>query len=307
MNRKSLKGTIFLLIGSMIWGSAFVAQNVGMDYVGPYTFNGLRFLVGTLTLLPVIIISDLIKKKLPNAPQKTAEELRSERKTTIKAGIIAGFALFIPSTLQQIGLIETSPGKSGFITAMYIVTVPLLALFLGKKAGANVWISVCIAIAGLYLLCVTEQFSINASDTITLISVIFWAVQILVIDRYAAEVDCLKLACLEFLVSGLLSLIPMFLLEQPEWEGIKACAVPLLYTGIMSCGVAYTLQPLGQKYTPPSVAAILMSMESVFAALAGFLILHEKLSPRELAGCALMFCAVLLSQFPFKRTAEKQA
>lgn len=302
----SVSGVLMLLVGSMIWGSAFVAQSSGMDYVGPFTFNGIRFLIGAAAIGLVTLCMHLYRRAKGLLPEKTPEQKRADRLYSIKGGIIAGIAVFIPSSLQQIGLVEASPGKSGFITAMYIVAVPLLSLFLGKKLGLNVWISIAVAVAGLYFLCVTEEFSITRSDTITLISVFFWAVQILVIDHYAPRMDCFFLSFMEFLVAGLLSLVPMFLLEEPNMEAISGCAGSLLYVGIMSCGVAYTLQPLGQKRTPPTLAAILMSLESVFAVLTGYIVLHDALSRRELIGCLLMFAAVLLAQFPLKK-AKKEA
>ena len=296
--KNSLRGILMLLIGSAIWGSAFVAQNKGMEYIGPFTFNGIRFLIGALVLLPVVLIMDKVEKKR-SGTQKTPDELRAGRISDIKAALICGAALFVPSTLQQIGLISTSPGKSGFITAMYIVAVPVLSLFLGKKAGLNVWLGVALAVAGLYLLCVTEQLTIAPSDTVTLVSVLFWGIQILVIDRYAERINCIKLAFMEFVVAGLLSLIPMFIFEKPQLDAIIDCAIPLLYVGIFSCGVAYTLQPAGQKYTTATVASLIMSLESVFSVITGYLILHDTLTARELTGCALMFAAVLLAQFSF--------
>ncbi len=303
----SLGGVAMLLVGSMIWGSAFVAQSSGMDYVGPFTFNALRFLLGSASIGLALLLRWLYRRAKGSLPVSTPEEKRARLLYSLKGGIIAGIAVLIPSTLQQIGLVETSPGKSGFITAMYIVAVPILALFLGKKIGLNVWISIALAVAGLYFLCVTEQLSIARSDTITLISVFFWAVQILVIDHFAPRMDCLVLSFMEFLVAGLLSLVPMLVLEAPSIEAISGCAVPLLYAGVMSCGVAYTLQPLGQKCTPPTLAAIIMSLESVFAVLTGYVVLHDALSPRELVGCLLMFAAVLLAQFPFGRKPPEEA
>lgn len=303
MNKKTntLTGVLMLLAASMIWGSAFVAQSSGMDYIGPFTFNGLRFLIGAAVLVPVVIIRRLHSKKNADSCGKTPEQKRSEALYELKGGLIAGLSVFIPSTLQQIGLIDTSPGKSGFITAMYIVAVPILSLFLGRKIGLNVWLSIAAAVVGLYFLCVTEQLSITGSDAVTLISVFFWAVQILVIGHYARRMDCFLLSCLEFLFAGLLSLIPMFVLEAPSMDAILNCAGPLLYVGIMSSGIAYTLQTLGQKHTPPTLAAILMSLESVFAVLTGFILLGDRLSQRESIGCVLMFSAVLLAQLPFKK------
>lgn len=300
-NKRSdqLKGSAILLFASIIWGSAFVFQQMGMEHLGPFSFNGLRYFIGAAALLPVILIKDaLYKKKNGTAPQR-------DKKQQFIAGLVCGAALFIPSALQQIGLQWTAPGKSGFITAMYIVTVPLLGLFLGKKAKLNAWIAVAIAVVGMYFLCVTEKFTIESGDTITLVSVVFWAVQILAIDHYAPKVDCIRLACMEFFVCGILSLVPMLIFEKPSFSGIIGAAVPLLYVGLMSCGIAYTLQPIGQKLTPPAIASIFMSLESVFSVLAGFVILGDTLSQRESIGCVLMFAAVLAAQLDFSAIFKK--
>jgi len=309
LNRKTLRGSLLLLIGAAIWGSAFVAQDVGMNYVGPYTFNALRYFVGALTLLPIIFISDSIAER--RHPERDPAEVRAMHRRSWLSGIIAGLALIIPTTLQQIGIIYTTAGKAGMITGMYIITVPLLGLFLGKKAGFNVWIAVVVGVVGMYLLCVTEKLTISGGDIILLVSIIFWAIQILVIDHYASDVDCFRMVCVQFLVCAVISSIPMAVgmitgmsnafINEPALDRTSLAGVilPVLYVGVFSCGIAYTLQPLGQRDTPPAAASLIMSLESVFAALTGYILLGDGFTCRELIGCALMMCATVLAQLSF--------
>lgn len=304
MNRRSLRGSVLLLLAAMIWGCAFVAQSVGMDYIGPITFNGVRSFIGAAALVPVIAVGTA-KRRKAGLPEPT----RAQRKKQLTAGVVTGVALFAASTLQQMGLTTTAAGKAGFITAMYIVVVPVLGILFGRRAGLNVWISVAIAVAGLYLLCMTGKLTIERGDAITLVSVVFWALQILSIDHFAADVDCVRMNSMAFLVDGLLSLALMFVFEEPSLEALSHCVIPLLYTGVMSSGIAFTFQAVGQKYVNPTVASILMSLESVFAALAGFLLLHNRFSTRELLGGCLMFVAVILAQLDFgaKKNGEDAA
>lgn len=300
MNRKSLRGSLLLLIGAAIWGSAFVAQDVAMNYVGPYTFNAMRYFIGALSLLPVILVSDRIAAK--KHPERDPVQVKAYNRKSWLSGIIAGLALIIPTTLQQIGIVYTTAGKAGMITGMYIIAVPLLGLFLGKKCGLNVWLAVVLGVVGMYLLCVTGEFSISGGDIILLISIIFWAVQILVIDRFAPDVDCFRMVCIEFLVCGILSCVPTLIFEElPDSAALAGTLLPVLYVGIFSCGVAYTLQPLGQRDTPPAAASLIMSLESVFAAVTGYLLLGDGFTGRELIGCLLMLGATVLAQFPFER------
>lgn len=311
MNGKSLRGSLMLLIGAAIWGSAFVAQDVGMNYVGPYTFNALRYFVGALTLLPIIFFSDRIAAR--RHPERDAAAVRAVNKRSWLAGVIAGLALIIPTTLQQIGIIYTTAGKAGMITGMYIITVPLLGLFLGKKCGVNVWVAVVLGVVGMYLLCVTEKLTISGGDIILLVSIIFWAIQILAIDHFASDVDCFRMVCMEFLVCAVISAVPMIIgmatglatpfLNEPvlDKNALEGVLLPVLYVGIFSCGVAYTLQPLGQRDTPPAAASLIMSLESVFAALTGYILLGDGFTPRELIGCVLMLGASVLAQFPFEK------
>ena len=299
-----LRGSIFLTLGALVWGCAFVAQNVSMDHIGPFAFNAIRSVMGSIVLLPLIYFSQHRDKTLMSM---TAEQRRERRAREIRIMLIMGAAVFVPTTLQQIGLITTSPGKSGFITAMYVVTVPMLAIVLGRRPGLPVLFGVALSVAGLYLLCVTDSFSIERGDTVTLISVFFWAIQIMCTDHFSKKMNVLKMTSGGFFVCGVLSFICMLLFEHPTRQGIIDCMIPLLYTGIMSTGAGYSLQAAGQKTTPPIVASLIMSLESVFAALAGYVILGDRLTTKELCGCALILAAVVLSQvFPAGRR-EKDA
>lgn len=290
-----------MLITAFIWGSAFVAQRVGMDFVEPYTFNAVRMLLGGICLLPLIIIFKI--KKGPNRAMNKWEE----RRHLFIAGFITGFVLFLASGVQQIGMVYTTAGKAGFISALYIVIVPLLSLFLHKKVPVYIWIGVVFGLSGLYLLCMKDSATVSLGDILIMASAFLYAVHILVIDYFAPRVDCVKLSCTQFFVAGFISLIPMFILEKPHFESIVECRWALLYAGVLSTGVAYTLQVIGQKNTNPAVASLILSLESVFAVITGTIILHEVLSPREITGCALMFFAIIIAQFKKKRHICKEA
>lgn len=283
MKHRKLVSSLMLIVAALIWGTAFVAQRKGMEYAGPLAFNGVRTLIGSLVLLPVALIF---------RPAKAAN-LRK----TLLAGLLCGLCLFMATNLQQIGLTSTEAGKAGFITTFYIILVPVLGLFLRKKTGAVTWLAVAVALVGLFFLCVKPgEVRIAPGDLLVLGCAFFFAVQILVIDFFVQEVDGVLLSCVQFAVDGVLSLIAAFLFEEPDFPALFRGWIPLLYTGILSCGVAYTLQILGQKNLHPTVASLLMSLESAFAVLGGWLILHERLTRRELLGCALMLAAVLLVQ-----------
>lgn len=292
-----LKYNLLLMLAALIWGGAFVAQSVGMDYTGPYTFNVMRSFLGSLVLLPVIFFLD--KKK------SEEEKEREDKKVLIKGGICCGIILTISTTFQQIGLLHTTAGKAGFITALYILIVPILGIFLGKKAGIKVWISVVLALGGMYLLCVTSEFTIAFGDLMVLACAFVFSLHILAVDHFSPMVDGVKLSCIQFFVCGTLSSFPMFLLEHPQLGQILDAWLPIAYAGILSSGVAYTLQIITQKHLNPTVASLLMSLESVFAALTGWLVLHERLSARELLGCVLVFAAIILSQLPEKAKGMK--
>lgn len=289
MKSKEIRAVFILLLTAAIWGFAFVAQRVGMDHVGAFTFNGIRFALGSISLLPVIYFFDR-KEKSEN------EELDADFKTTLKAGMIAGSVLFLAASFQQVGLIYTTAGKAGFITSLYIVLVPILGIFLKQKTHVTTWIGAITAAVGLYFLSINEDFTIQFGDLLQTIGAFFWASHILLIDRFVKNVDAIKLSSAQFATCSVLSLITAFIFEDVNLAGIVDALVPLLYGGIMSAGVAYTLQAVGQKHAKPSHAAIALSMEAVFAALGGMLLLNETLPLRGYLGCALMLAGMLITQ-----------
>jgi len=286
-----LKNAFMLILTAFIWGTAFVAQSVGMDYLGPFTFNGVRNFIGAMALLPCIALLNKLE-----GTKKT--ESGGTKKDLLTGGILCGLFLFVASSLQQIGLQYTTTGKAGFITAFYIVLVPVLGIFLGKKTGWKVWIAVLLSVLGLYFLCITEKFCIGRGDILIFLCALIFAGHILVIDYFSPKVDGVKMSCIQFLVCGIASLIPMFILEKPTVHAVIMSAGPLLYAGVLSSGVAYTLQILGQKNVNPAIASLLLSLESCFAVLAGWLVLKQQLSVRESIGCILMFAAIILAQLP---------
>lgn len=289
------KNVILLLLTAAIWGVAFVAQSVGMDYIGPLTFNCIRSLLGGLVLLPLIWFMDRERKKEGRKPLETA----GEKRMLITGGICCGLALCFASNFQQFGIQYTTVGKAGFITACYIIIVPVLGLFFKKKCSPAVAAAVVLSVAGLYLLCMTGgEISVNKGDLLMLVCALLFAVHILIIDYFSLAVDGVKMSCIQFFVSGAVSGIGMLLFEQPDMGQILAAWAPLLYAGVLSCGVGYTLQILGQKGMNPTVASLILSLESSISVLAGWVILGQKLSGRELFGCVLMFGAILLAQLP---------
>ena len=291
-----LKNALILLLTATIWGVAFVAQSVGMDYVQPFTFNGVRSIIGGLVLIPVILVLDR-KKKAEEKDYKAP----GDRKTLILGGICCGVALGIATNLQQFGVMYTSVGKVGFITACYIIIVPVLSLFLGKKCSPAVAGAVVLAVAGLYLLCMSgSDRGIQKGDFLVMICSFIFSIHIMIIDYFSPAVDGVKMSCIQFFVCGILSGIPALLLEKPDLTDILAAKVPVLYAGIMSCGVAYTLQIIGQKNMNPTVASLILSLESCISVIAGWLILGQNLNSREILGCILMFGAIILAQLPQK-------
>ena len=306
-----LRNTFFLFLTAMIWGAAFVAQSVSMDYIGPFTFICLRSVIGGLFLIPVIIVLDGIRKKSQN---ESADVVNSENilrieteekqrlswknKQLIEGGIVCGIFLFFANCFQQTGIQYTTVGKAGFITTFYIIIVPLIGLFFKKYCGILTWIGVVIALTGLYFLCITQKLTIQRGDALILCCSVLYAGQILAIDHYNPFVDGVKMSCIQFLTGGVLGAVFMLLFENPSIAMILSAAGPILYTGIMSTGVGYTLQIVGQKGLNPTVAALILSLESVFSALSGYVFLHQVLTTRELIGCALMFIAIVLAQLP---------
>lgn len=302
MNKSRMKGNILLMMTAMIWGTAFVAQKAGMDLLGPIAFNGIRTLVGALSLIPVILIMGRGKKE---------KELWN--KTLIIGGICCGLALCAAGNVQQIGLYYTSVSHTGFITALYVVIVPLMGLFLRKKVSPVMWCCVAASAVGLYLLCIPASGfgQINVGDIIIFICAICFAVHILVIDHFSPKVDGVKLSCIQFFVAGIVSLIIMPIADPalgfalPTAGNICASWFTILYAGIMSCGIAFTFQVLGQKDTEPAIASMILCLESVFALLAGMVFLGEMMSMREIVGCVIMFAAIIIANLPISAVKEQ--
>lgn len=320
MKKTSWKSPMLLLLTAVIWGVAFVAQSVGMDYVGGFTFNCVRSVIGGIVLIPCIFFLDKVRgnsdaeKEAANKNRKNAlnksgaaksDAKKAEQKTLLIGGICCGIALCVASNLQQFGIKYTTVGKAGFITAMYIIIVPLMGIFMKKMVGLKIWISVLLAVAGLYLLCITEGFSLGFGDILVLLCAVCFAVHILVIDYFSPKVDGVRMSCIQFLVSGFLSGICMLIFEQPSFGAICQAWMPILYAGVLSCGVAYTLQIVGQKDMDPTVASLILSLESVISVLAGWVLLGQKLSAKELFGCVLMFAAIILAQLPDRKADAK--
>ncbi len=290
-----------MLLTALVWGVSFISQSKGVETISPLAFNGIRSMLGGLVLLPVIALLDFNKKRKGQPIYKINKEL-------LAGGIVCGVLLCLASTLQTAGMVYTSPGKAGFITALYMVIIPIIGLLTGKKPRPVILLSVMIAIVGLYLMCIDSKFTINKGDIMIFICAFLFAGHILAVDYFSPRVDGVKLACLQFFVCGMINLICMFFLEVPKLSDILDCSIAIGYSGIMSCGVAYTLQIVGQKYTDPTSASILMSLESVFATLAtvvlvacGWQLTGGALTLREIIGCIFMFAAIILVQLPEKK------
>ena len=294
----TLKNSLLLLLTATIWGVAFVAQSVSMDYIGGFTFNAIRNIIGAITLVPVILI---FSKQDPAADQNPADRQKA-RKTLITGGICCGILLCLASNFQQFGIKYTTVGKAGFITACYIIIVPIIGIFLKKKCSPFIWIAVLLSLVVKEDLTISpgEGFSIGKGDTLVLICAVVFSFHILTVDHFSPLVDGVKMSCIQFLVCGILSGIPALIFENPNITNILQAWMPILYAGILSCGVAYTLQIVGQKGMNPTVASLIMSLESCISVIAGWLILGQNLSSREIFGCVLMFGAIVLAQLPQK-------
>lgn len=297
MKSTQIRNSFLLFLAAFIWGVAFVSQSKGMEYMGPLTFNGTRSLLGTVVLIPLVMWRS-----------KTHKNKKIIDKTAVIGGICCGLALTTASLLQQYGILYTTVGKAGFITTLYIIFVPILGIFLKRKVPTVVWLCAVLAALGMYLLCVSGDFTIGIGDSLVFICAIVFAIHILVIDYFAPKADGVVLSMIQFLICGLISLTGAFLFEDPSWPQITDGMIPILYAGIMSCGVAYTLQIIGQKGVNPTVAALILSMESVFSALAGylaykvgFLKTDQTLTLRQLLGCVIVFMAVIIVQLPIKK------
>ena len=310
-----LKNASMLFLTAIIWGCAFVAQSVGMNDVGPFTFGFTRMFIGVFVLLPVIAIFGNDKASeydsiVSDGTNKSESDLKKdrkkeERKNLLNGGLICGVCLFIASAFQQIGIIYTTPGKAGFITALYIILVPIIGIFLKKKCSPVIWLCVVLAVIGFYLLCIGEDFALQKGDFYELVCSLFFAMQILAVDFYSPKVNGVKLSCAQFLVAGILNLIVCLALEEPTWAGIYAARIPILYTGVLSSGVAYTLQIIGQKGVNPTLASLIMSLESVVSVVASAIILKQFMSGRELLGCVVIFTSIIIAQIPWNELVKK--
>ena len=299
MKTTQIRNSLLLLLAAVIWGSAFVAQSEAMELIHPFTLQAVRSLIGSLFLVPVILILDAGKKKNGTYRKMT----KTDKKNLLVGGLVCGIVLCIASNLQQYGMYENvNPGKAGFITAMYILLVPVFGLIMGRKIPFRMWICIAAGVVGLYLLCIESgsSFTINFGDILVILCAAVFAVHIMVVDHFVKTCDGVKLSCMQFFIGGLISSVLMFAFSKPSIDAIIAAAFPILYAGIGSCGIAYTLQIIGQKYTPPTLASLIMSLESVFAVLTEVVILGVLPSMRESVGCIVMFAAIIVSQLPEK-------
>ena len=298
MNRKTLQSSLLLFLAAFIWGVAFVAQSVGMDYMGPFSFNGARFLMGSLVLIPLV----LYRRKF----LKGEERRFGSRKVTLSGGVCCGLALCSAALFQQLGILYTTVGKAGFITTLYIIIVPIMGIFLKKKIPGKVWLAAVVAMIGMYLLCMSEGIRLSKGDRFVFICAILFSIHILVIDYFSPRADGVELSCLQFFTAGVICSVLAVIFEKPAISNFVDGIIPLSYAGIMSSGVAYTLQIVGQKDLDPTVASLILSMESVMSMLAGWVILGQAMSGRELFGCALVFGAVILVQLPDKKRIKER-
>lgn len=305
MKHNQVRQVVFPIITAMIWGSSFVAQSTSTEHIGAFTFNAARSFVGFLALLVVVQIFRMVRKE-PEI-QQAPEEKKAGRKGLVLGGICCGIALALACNLQQLGMVAgASAGKTSFITTLYVVLVPICGLFLKKRVSPTVWISVLLAVAGLYCLCIKDSFSIAPSDLLVMLCAFGYTLHILVIDYFTQKVDGVKMSCIQFLSCAVLSAILMLIFEHPTWADITPCIGSILYVGVFSSGVAYTLQILAQKDSNPTIVALLLSLESVFGAVSGAIFLHETMTGKELVGCVLMLIAVVLAQieFPSRKKAK---
>jgi len=292
---KTLKSDLLLLLAAIIWGFAFVAQRAGMEHVGPFTFNGVRFALGSLSLLPLLYFGKFAKSK--------AENQNHFNKLTIRVGLISGIVLFVAATLQQTGIIYTTAGKAGFITGLYVIFVPIIGIFIKQKTNLNIWLGAMLAAVGLYFLSINQDFALEFGDSLVLLSAVFFAFHILVIGRFSSMVSAIRLSIIQFATCSVLSLVSASFTEEIILSGIIDAAIPIIYGGVFSVGIAYTLQVVGQKHAHPSSASIILSLESLFAVIGGWLLLSEQMTARGLFGCGLMLAGMVLAQIRRRRNA----
>ena len=298
MKGQKIQSSLLLLLAAAVWGFAFVAQRMGMEHIGPFTFNGIRFLLGALSLIPLIYL-------LPASRKRKSTE--SDDPRLLLWGSVAGVALFAGASLQQIGMVYTTAGNAGFITGLYVIFVPILGLFLRHKTTPVIWLAAAMAVLGMYFLSVKEGMSVNRGDVFVLLSAFFFAIHVLVVGFITEKYNALKISLVQFIVCGIMSLVIAVLFETISMDGIRQALIPILYGGLVSVGVGYTLQVVGQKHAKPAPAAIILSMESVFAVIGGVWILSETMDVIAIFGCGLMLSGMILAQIPFKRFKMKKS
>jgi len=291
-----MKNLLLLLLAAIIWGFAFVAQKAGMEFIGPFAFNGIRFALGAISLLPLLFFQKQLFDTSTN---------QTDISFTVRGGIILGVVLFVAASLQQVGIVKSTAGNAGFITSLYIIIVPFLGIFLKHKITPEVWVGAILAVVGLYFLSINRQFKMAPGDGLVLLSALFFAVHILLIGHYAPKTNVLLLSVIQFAVSALLNLIVAFIFEEVHWFMISNALYPILYGGILSIGVAYTLQVVGQQNIAPSKAAIVLSLEAVFAMLGGWLLLSETIPFKKGMGALIMLAGLIISQLKFTKTTRK--
>ena len=307
---RALRANLLLLLTSFIWGVAFVAQDVAMNSLPPFAFNGIRMAVAGLVMIPCIALLDQrnrIRRTLSTQreplqqPQHGKSGSGNENRLAVIGGLCCGVVLFGGSALQQLGIRDSTPGKAGFITTLYIVLVPLVGLLRDRKIRLSLWLAVALSAAGLFLLCFTDSFAIAMGDQYLILGAMFFTAHILLVDHFAPRVDCARMSCIQFFITAMLCLPVSALFEHPTWQGVWDGVLPILFTGALSGAVGYTLQMVAQRDTNPTVASLLMCLESVFAVLAGWALLGHTLTLREMAGCTAMLAGIVLAQLPWKR------
>lgn len=298
MNAVQLRNTLLLVLTALVWGCAFVAQSVGAEHVGAFTFLACRSWLAGVTLLPVIALLRARQRRPESAAESPAPQ---SRRALLTGGIACGCFLFLASSAQQIGVASTTTAKAGFITAMYVIIVPILSLVLGRRVGKKIWLCVAMSVAGLYLLCIAGSLSLSRGDAMVLLCALLFAGHIMTVDHFSPKMDGVQLSCIQFFTTAILATVCMFLFEHPTAAALQSALLPILYAGILSSGVGYTLQIVAQKGLNPTIASMAMSLESVFSALAGWVILGQGLTAREFSGCALMFASIILAQLPDRK------
>ncbi len=302
-NRYSVLGIFLLVITSFIWGTAFVAQSDAMDHIGPFTMNGLRTLIAVIVLFPTALVADKLKNKQPTLFGTTDKK---EKKRVLLAGLLCGVFIAIASTVQQFGIAHTSIGKSGFLTTLYVVFVPLIALIFGKRIEWNGWIAVVLALVGMFFICIEKDEPINIGDILTIISALFFAIHIMLVDHFVETIDGIRLSCMQFVVCSVLCLTCAVIFEKIDINAILNASLSIVYAGLFSAGLGYTLQIIGQKWVEPNVAPLIMCLESVFALFSGALLRNEIMKTQVYVGCLLVFVAIVLAQINFKSKKAKK-